>query len=141
MRCPRCQRPMLLLFYSAVCDACESPPRGTYYRAYVVWRETRGLEAPLDYVWRTPHDAVMWRSLQNLEDEAEVRCVLSEHPIPWRVASGLAAGLVSADRLFEIFVDHRFPPAPYRAFLAPRSFSAYSEQVQLTGLPSERQQA
>jgi hypothetical protein len=74
----------------------------------------------------------MWRSLQNLEDQAEVRCVLSEHPIPWRVASGLAAGLVSADRLFEIFSDHRFPPGPYKAFIAPRSFAAYTEQVQLT---------
>ncbi len=130
MLCPRCQRKMTLLFYSAVCDFCEGKPKGTFYRGYVVWRE-RDVEAPLDYVWRTPHDAVMWRTLQGLE-ECEVRCVLSEHPITWRVASGSAAGLVSADKLFEIHCDHRFPPAPYKAVLAPPTFSAYTERVQLS---------
>ena len=74
-------------------------------------------------MWRTTHDAVIWRSLQGLE-EGEVRSVLSEQAIVWRVASGLAAGLVAADKLYDIYPDHRFPPGPHRAFLAPETLRA-----------------
>jgi hypothetical protein len=122
---------MLALFYTAVCEACDNPPRGNFYAGFIVWDPTRsshdGVPASC-YVWRTSHEAVVWRSLREVDD-LTVRCVLSEHPIPWREAGGKAAGLVCADALFEIFGDHRFVPGPYRAFLAPESFHPYAERV------------
>jgi hypothetical protein len=130
MRCPRCHDPMVLLFYSAVCDRCEGPPRGTFYRGYVVWREPDGERAHSEHVFRTAHDAAIWRSLTGLDD-GEVRSVLSEHPIAWRVASGRAAGLVWADGLYDVYRDHRHERGPYRAFLAPASLVAPRECVQL----------
>ena len=133
MRCPRCCRAMLALFYTAVCEACDEPPRGEYYAGFVVWDPSRGLsedDLPSTYVWRTAHDATIWRSLRETED-LTVRCVLSELPIPWHHAGGKAAGLVCANALFEIFPDHRFAPGPYRAFLSSPSFHAYSERVTL----------
>lgn len=133
MRCPHCQRPLLALFYTTVCESCEASPRGDFYAGFIVWDPARelSLEAPRQvYVWRTAHDAVMWRSLRETED-LTVRCILSELPISWRQAGGKAAGLICADGLFEIFADHRFPPGRYRAFLAPPNFHPYAERVTL----------
>lgn len=130
MRCPRCHDSMVLLFYSAICDRCEGPPRGTFYRGYIVWREPEGERAHSEHVFRTAHDAAIWRSLAGLED-GEVRSVLSEHPIAWRVASGRAAGLVWADGLYDVYRDHRFERGVYRAFLAPPTLVAPRECVQL----------
>ncbi len=131
MRCPHCHRPTLALFYTAVCEACDSLPRGEFFTGFVVWDSSRAATASAPsvvYVWRTAHDATVWRSLREAED-LTVRCILSEAPIPWREAGGKAAGLVCADSLFEIYPDHKFPPAPYRAFLSTPTFYAYTERV------------
>lgn len=130
MRCPNCCEPMLLLFISAVCERCENPPRGLFYRGYVVWREPSGDRSHSEHVFRTAHDAAIWRSLTGLDD-GEVRSVLSEQPIVWRVASGRAAGLVWADGLYDVFRNHRYERQPYRAFLAPPELVAPRECVQL----------
>ena len=133
MRCPRCSRTMLCLFYSAICESCDEPPHGEFYAGFVVWDPTRCLkqgEPVTAYVWRTAHDAVVWRSLREAED-LTVRCALSELPISWHSAGGKAAGLVCADALFEIYPDHRFPPHRYRAFLSSPSFHPYAERVTL----------
>lgn len=130
MLCSKCQRPMLLLFISAVCDHCDGAPKGDYYRGYVVWREGRGAMPVLDYVWRTAHDAAIWRSLCD-QEECEIRCVLAPEPIEWRVGQGKAAGLTMATRLFEIYADHRFPPLPDRAFFAPPGVHPYTEKAHL----------
>jgi hypothetical protein len=133
MRCPRCSRSMLALFYSAICESCAEPPHGAFYAGYVVWDASRSLkdgESVPSYVWRTAHEAVLWRSLREAED-LTIRCVLSEFPIPWHHAGGKAAGLVCADALFEIYPDHRFRPDRYRAFLSSPSFHAHAERVTL----------
>lgn len=122
---------MTLLFFSAVCDWCEGPPRGTFYRGYVVWHEPPAGQALSAYVFRTIHDAVVWRAIAGYE-EREVLPVLAENAIPWRVAAGKASGLVCADRLFDVFKTHRFPQGPYRAFVAPRGFRNVREQPQIS---------
>ena len=131
MRCPACDRPMLLLLISAVCDWCESPPKGKFFRGYVVWQEPSAGEAMSEYVFRTAHDAIVWRSMSGHE-EREIRTVLSEDPIPWRVASGRASGLICADQLFDVFATHRYRKGSYRAFLAPPDCRATKDCVQLT---------
>lgn len=132
MRCARCQRSMLALFYTAVCETCDVPPQGQFYAGFVVWDPTssRGDRPTPAYVWRTAHDAVMWRSLRETED-LTVRVVLSAHPIPWRESGGRASGLTCAEALFEIYPDHRFPPGRFRAFLAEPGFHPYAERVTL----------
>jgi hypothetical protein len=130
MRCPVCDRPMLLLLVSAVCDWCESPPKGKFYRGYVVWQEPKVGDVVSEYVFRTAHDAIVWRSISGHE-EREVRTVLSEDPIPWRVASGRASGLICAEHLFDVYPTHRYRKAPCRAFLAPPEFRPIKDAVQL----------
>ncbi len=131
MRCPVCDRQLMLLFYSAVCDWCESPPKGKFFRGYVVWQDPACGEAVSEYVFRTAHDAIVWRTMSGHE-EREIRTVLAEEPIPWRVASGRASGLICADQLFDVFTTHRFRKGPYRAFLAPPDCRATKDCVQLT---------
>jgi hypothetical protein len=121
---------MLFLLFSAVCDWCESPPKGKFFRGYVVWQEPACGEAVSEYVFRTAHDAIVWRSMSGHE-EREIRTVLAEEPIPWRVASGRASGLICADQLFDVFTTHRFRKGPYRAFLAPPDCRATKDCVQL----------
>ncbi len=133
MHCPRCKRPMLALFYSTICEACDGPPRGDFFAGFVMWDPAwpinKAMPTPA-YVWRTSHDAIAFRSLRE-SDDLTVRCVLSEFRIPWREAGGKAAGLVCGDALYEIYTDHRFPPARYRAFLAKPGFHAYAERITL----------
>jgi len=130
MRCPVCDRPMMFLLVSAVCDWCESPPKGNFFRGYVVWHEPKLGDAVSEYVFRTAHDAIVWRSISG-NDAREIRTVLTEAPIPWRVASGRASGLICADQLFDVFRSHRFRKAPYRAFLAPPECRPVKDSFQL----------
>jgi hypothetical protein len=122
---------MLFLLFSAVCDWCDSPPKGKFFRGYVVWQEPSCGEAVSEYVFRTAHDAIVWRSMSGHE-EREIRTVLSEEPIPWRVASGRASGLICADQLFDVHRTHRFRKGPYRAFLAPADLRKDKDTVQVS---------
>jgi len=121
---------MMFLLVSAVCDWCESPPKGNFFRGYVVWHEPKLGDAVSEYVFRTAHDAIVWRSISG-NDAREIRTVLTEAPIPWRVASGRASGLICADQLFDVFRSHRFRKAPYRAFLAPPECRPVKDSFQL----------
>jgi hypothetical protein len=131
MRCPHCDGSMTLLFFSAVCDWCEGPPRGTFYRGYVLWREPEVGEAISTHVFRTPHDALVYRAISGLDD-LEIRSVLAERPFPWRVATGKASGLVCTDLAYDVFRTHRFRREPQRAFLAPPDCPVTRERVQLS---------
>jgi hypothetical protein len=130
-RCPHCDGPLTLLFFSAVCDWCEGPPRGTFYRGYVIWQEPELGDAISTHVFRTPHDALVYRAISGL-DALEIRSVLSEQPFPWRVASGKASGLVCTDQPFDVHRTHRFRREPQRAFLAPADCPTTRERVQLS---------
>jgi len=131
MRCPHCDRPMLALFFSTICEWCDGPPKGNFFRGYVVWRDPELGDAISAYVFRTAHDALVWRTISGNE-ECEIRTVLSEDPFAWRVASGKAAGLICAQELFDVFESHRYRRAPNRAFLAPPGTRAFKDSVQLT---------
>jgi hypothetical protein len=122
---------MLFLLFSAVCDWCDSPPKGKFFRGYVVWQEPSCGDAVSEYVFRTAHDAIVWRSMSGHE-EREIRSVLSEEPIPWRVASGRASGLICADQLFDVYRTHRFRKGAYRAFLAPNDLRKDKDAVQVS---------
>jgi hypothetical protein len=103
------------LFVTVVCDWCDglvdvSAP----HRGFVVWRNRP--EGSSEYVFRTEADAARWRELQALS-AYPIREVRSPSPFRWRRPSGTARGIELADHLYEIFPDHRFAPAPYRAFL------------------------
>jgi hypothetical protein len=128
MRCPDCHRPVLALFYSVVCESCTSTPRGTFHAAYVVLEEPVTKGCQITYVWRTRHDALRWRTIHGDESQL-ICCVLSEERFSWRAASGAANGLMVGDRLCEVYPDHRFPPGPWRAFVAPPSVEPRTDRV------------
>jgi hypothetical protein len=108
---------MIALLVSYVCDYCERPPALEHlYRGWVVWRPDR--TGARDYVFPDRESAERWRSLRGPTD-AEIRQVLCPQPFRWRQSAGSLRDIQLADRLYEIFPDHRFQPARDRAFLAP----------------------
>ena len=115
MRCPHCQRPMLALFTSCVCEPCDGYPEGDFFRGWVVWPE-RPFGLVQTWVFRREQDARKW--LESRTDGV-VRAVLSREPFAWTRSRGAMKDLVLAEKPFEIFPDHRHPPGKYRAFLAP----------------------
>ena len=119
--CPVCGRAATPLFYSAACDWCDGLVSVPFDHGWVVWRGRP--PGASEYVFRTPADAERWRVVQSLQD-CPVREVLSEVPFRWRNSSGNVKDIELADRLIEIYPDHRFPAAPNRAFLAGPELSA-----------------
>lgn len=116
MRCSRCDRPMLALFTSYVCDWCDGPPRGTFHKGWVAWDPT----APpptTTLVFPDPASARRWMS--DRSPALEVRQVLSEAPFRWVPSRGTMRGIELADRAYQVFPDHRFPAQPGAVFLAP----------------------
>jgi hypothetical protein len=77
-----------------------------------------------------PNTCFARRSISGHEDR-EIRAVLSEDPIPWRVASGRASGLICAEQLFDVYATHRYRKAPFRAFLAPPEVRPIKDSVRL----------
>src|SRR5262245_29654221 len=100
MRCTDCERPLLALFYSMVCEFCTDAPHGRFHVGYVLWDEDEPAAGQLTYVWRTRHDAVRWRTIR-ADESLPIYCVLSEHPFAWRPASRAAVGLTVAAELCE----------------------------------------
>lgn len=115
MRCSVCGRSTTPLFYSAACDWCDGLVSAELDRGYIVWRGRP--PGASEYVFRTRGDAARWIEARELTD-CPVREVLSEYPFRWRPSTGTIRDIELADRLFEIYPDRRFPPAPHRAFLA-----------------------
>jgi hypothetical protein len=115
MRCPHCHRPMLALFTSYVCEFCDDGPQGDFFRGWVVWPE-EPLGVVQTWVFRSADDARRW--LKSRAD-GSVRAVLSREPFNWTRARGALKDVVLAERPFEIYPDHRYPPGAHRAFLAP----------------------
>jgi hypothetical protein len=106
---------MLALFTSCICEHCDSDPQGDFFRGWVVYPEQpSGLVQT--WVFRTREDACRW---QRSRPDGTVRAVLSRDPYAWTRSRGALKDLVLAERPFEIFADHRHPPGPNRAFLAP----------------------
>lgn len=106
------------LFTTVVCDSCDGlAPAPEYYSGFIVWQPDRVRKGRTTYVFRSRNDAALWRSDRDLQD-CEIRKVLCEFPIRWRLKSGTLQGVEMADRPFEVFEDHRFPPAPNRVVLA-----------------------
>jgi hypothetical protein len=122
---------MLLLLTSYVCEYCDGPPVGQFYRGFVVWRGLDGDQPRREYVFRTREIAAKWRELRKLED-FEIREVLSENAIGWRRSRGSVKDIELADRLYYIYPDHRFPPAADRAFLAPEALGGSDDVVVLS---------
>ena len=120
MLCPRCGTKMIPLFISYVCDHCDNPHPEVENSGYVVWRDDPDEHERRHYVFPSRTSAERWRSLRGLADARVVK-VLSPVPFNFRRSRGSAKDLELADRLFEIFPDHRFEPGPNRAFLAPRT--------------------
>lgn len=107
---------MVQLFLSCVCDYCERKPNyDGYYRGWVVWRDQVGFP---HYVFSNQWSAERWRRGQGRPD-GELRLILCSEPFIWRSSRSPIRDIELADHLFEVFVDHRFKLAPYRAFLAP----------------------
>ena len=118
MLCPTCRRPARPLFTSCVCDYCDGLIDIGAHVGFVVYRGRDDFSGRPVYVFRTRTDAARWRAANDLRD-CPVLEVRSEAPFQWKLARGTIAGAEMADRPFELFFDHRFPPAPYRAYLAP----------------------
>lgn len=127
MQCPHCERAMLQLFTSCVCEHCDGEPEGDFFRGWVVW-PARPFGRVQTWVFRSPEDARKW---QKGRTDGTVQPVLSEVPFAWTRAKGPLKDIVLAERPFEIFPDHRFPPGHNRAFLAPE-YAPDADRVRLT---------
>jgi hypothetical protein len=115
MRCTHCDRPMLALFTSYVCEYCEGGPHGDFFRGWVVYPDHPS--GPVQtWVFRSRDDAARWR---NNRSDGQIRAVLSREPYAWTKARGTLKDAVLAEKPFEIYTDHRHPPGKHRAFLAP----------------------
>jgi hypothetical protein len=106
---------MLALFTSCVCEHCEGAPDGDFFRGWVVWPEMP-CEPVQTFVFRTRLDAERWLAGR---PDGTVRAVLATYAFAWTRSRGQMKDLMMAARPYEIFADHRHPPAPHRAFLAP----------------------
>lgn len=118
MECPRCARPMKPLFITQVCDFCDGlvTDPADWDLGFVVWR---GRTMPTnEYVFATREDAERWKEAQGMTDEP-ILAVRAPFKFRWRKSTGTVKDVTTADRLVTIFADHRFPPAPNRACLAP----------------------
>lgn len=127
MRCPCCQRPMLALFTTFVCEHCDGAPHGEFYRGWVIWpARPHGLVET--WVFHSRDDARRWIKRRV---DGTIRAVLSDRPFTWTRSRGTLKDVELADRPFEIFPDHRHPPGLHRAFLAPPD-APDGEQVRLS---------
>jgi hypothetical protein len=118
MLCPVCERPTTPLFTSVACDWCDGLVPYEVDRGFIVLVEDRIATGRQSYVFRTMTDAAIWRSARGLQSYP-IQEVHSLAPIQWTRSRGTIENVEMADRPFEVFADHRFPDAPYRAFLAP----------------------
>lgn len=119
MRCPTCTREMLALFTSFVCDHCDGLGDSELHSGFIVFTGEELFDGRPVYVFRTRTDAALWRSANDLQ-HCPIEEVLAEHEFAWRATTGTLKGIELADRPYELFPDHRFAPAPNRAFLARR---------------------
>lgn len=115
MRCPTCQRPMLALFTTCVCEHCDGEPEGEFHRGWVV-RPSQLVGVLKTWVFRYGHDARTWRDHRS---DGIVLAVLSDRPFTWQRGRGPLKGLELAERPYEIYEDHRHPIGPSRGFYAP----------------------
>jgi hypothetical protein len=122
MQCPACLRPMRPIFTSYACDYCDGLIELEYDSGFIVLQGEHQLGEEPFYVFRTRTDAALWRGARGLKHCPIVE-VLSEHPILWRNATG-SLDVVIANQPFTIFPNRRFPPGPYRAFLAREAVPA-----------------
>lgn len=117
LKCGTCGNAMVPLFLSCVCEFCETKPAyDSLNRGWVVWR---GIAPGFPhYVFSSRYCAETWRRGQG-NGYGEPRLVLSTAVFRWRPSRSGARDVEFADHLFEVFLDHRFKAAPFRAFLAP----------------------
>lgn len=118
MRCTHCGRPMLALFTSYVCDWCERPPMAKLHGGWVAWDPSAPLPTTT-LVFSRPEHAEKWS--RDRDGNHQVRRVLSEEPFQWVPSRGSMRDLELADKPYQVFRDHRYPPQPCAAFLAPPS--------------------
>ena len=118
MPCPQCERPMRALFTSCVCDYCDGLVDVPWSIGFVV-HEGQEQSGRLVYIFRTRTDAARYRASRGLR-HCHIREVRTDAMLEWKVltTAGLE-GVEIADRPFEIYPDHRFPPRANRAFLVP----------------------
>ena len=109
---------MTLLFFSAVCDACERGDQIAQDRGYVVYRGAIDGEVYAEHVFRERDSARHWRSLQDL-NHIPIFPVHSYEPFEWHTVT-TADGLVTAGRRYLIYPDQNFPRGPHRAYVIRR---------------------
>src|SRR5688572_572693 len=98
MRCSHCQRPMLALFTTFVCDHCDGDPQGDFYRGWVIWPE-RPIGAVQTWVFRSREDARRWLKRRS---DGIVCAVLADRPFTWTRSRGSLKDVELAERPFEI---------------------------------------
>jgi hypothetical protein len=111
---------MRLLFVHYHCDHCDgltSPSE--LHRGFILWSHQDYFPGREAYIFRNRESAERYRRAVRRHDW-EIREVLCEREFSWHLGRGTVPDLELADRRFEIYPDHKFPPAPNRAYLAPR---------------------
>jgi hypothetical protein len=115
--CPRCERGLVALFTSLVCDWCEGArPRGLE-RAFVVWDQPRYARGGEFYVFPSRTEAAVWRSHLGTK-LAPIVAVEVYQPIEWRETTGFGPKISLAKWRYVLHPDHRYPASPRDAHLA-----------------------
>ena len=114
MRCEVCGHEKIPLFFSLVCDYCDTlKATGAMDRGWIVWRN-RPIGSS-EYVFKSADDAERWRRACGLADHP-IRPVVSPRRFVWKRSQGSVKDIEVADRLYEIYADSDTAAGPDRAF-------------------------
>lgn len=118
--CPDCARKMALNFIHYTCEWCNADIRDLLlFQGYIVLTDER-LHRP-HYVFPKPDDAARWRDANGLTDCSIVK-VLSPRRFKWRKSRGSLTNIKTANRLYHVAQDHRFPRRDPFVFIAPKGY-------------------
>jgi hypothetical protein len=121
MECRVCKRRMVVLFLSATCEHCENGPTGKIHVGYTVWPDGQNASIRNLAVFRDENDAENWRAHHiHMHMDKRVRAVGSLEAFCWVSFEHPILGAIHfAIGTFEVYLDHRYEPLSFRAFLLP----------------------
>jgi hypothetical protein len=116
MKCLTCHRASKPLFTSYFCEWCDGEVDTIVDRGFIVYIPEDLAAGSSTFIFRCQSGAETWRAIKNLE-KYPVREVYTPCKIRWMMSKGTMKAVELADRVFEIYPDHRFPYAENRAYL------------------------
>ena len=106
------------MFFSRTCEYCASKPDiEKCHVGYIIVQDEITDGGEFHYVFPTIGCAYRWQFYQS--KIGTIRKILSYEEFVWRKPRGTTRDIELADRMFEVFPNHKFMQGHGRAFLAP----------------------